>query len=1337
MTESSIARRLSGIGSDGEKFELRQGDIFDLTEPVIVLGDAGMGKTTLLEEIGGRDGYKFVHARRLVRSHDPRTLLGDATTFVIDALDELAVQAEGDAVDAVLKSLEKAEFPNFVLACRVADWRSATSTQAVKDSYGADPLELFLEPILRDEARALLSEDIGDVRADFVLTHFEENRLEGLFGNPQTLKLIRAVSSSEELPSSRTALFELSAKKMWSEHSEKKASSPLARLNEVEALNAAGSAFSSLILAGKRAVSRQPAVDIDSDDLPITEISIVAPKDDLYAVLESRLLTSNVEGNPDRFSYTHRSVGEFLAARWLAQKADTDRKRRRLLRLFHGHGLVPASLRGVHAWLAGDPLLALDVIATDPMGVVEYGDTDDLSVEQARALLESLFELGDRDPRHYDFDKAFSLRGIAKTSLSSELEALIVSQSTPFSLRALLLHSVSGSEVANLLAETLEKLALNPDVTFYERRIAGSALVDLPIADVKWPQIFSKLHDLVEENSLRLAIELLREKEFAGQTDIQIVELIVAFCGLSICEYPQRKRTRIGGVLWGLENNLPDERVEPILNILSEYLIALLGDEFDQFEDSDVINLVYALIEKRLALGSVDPRKLWGWLSSFGERRGYHDDSQEAISAWLQDNDEARRKIQRIALLEQVGTENVWMRAWRLNDLLRALYPSEGDIIELLSFLDPLAEAAGDRWKDLVRLCPHSEEQGEGVRKAAESFATEQEGREFLEQIANPKVPEWQKDRYEQNLKRKNEKQKIWAEHKANFLKNIDDLRGGKFGEVVQPARAYLKLFSDIGNDVPAHERIEQWLGPDLQEAAFQGFDVYLTDESSKPTAKDVAESYSERKYWSAACIFVAALAERVRTRKSLDDLSDDRLLAALLEIRFTHILDRAGIDQVSDAIEQAVKGRSGLWEKFWRLRIEPQFKAGTEHVTGLHELARGNEKSEMATTLAIEWLERFPDMNHIAQVELIDCLIAAGKFEALRNHAENKRQIDTSDEECLSDWDAIALLVDFDRASEQLGSTRGCDPNFIWHLRSRLGRHHEEKSPVSLSAEQLTWIITNFRTMWPYVPHPSGTTSGDTNPWDATEYLVAQINRLGSITSFEAISSLSVLRDEPADGYTNHLKSAFTEQAQKAVEESYTPPTISELKSILIDGPPNSMNQLQAVMLEELIEAQRKIRSHPVDWYKDFFSDGIPKGEEECRDTLLKMFGDYPNGILCEPEGHLADDKRADIRCTISSLMLPIEIKGQWHKDLWHAADTQLDRLYSNDWRAERKGIYLVFWFGEDVPSNKKMKPLEGGGNHPTSPDELRSALIQNSVAARQGNIEVVVLDLVRPQSL
>lgn len=1334
MTGSIIARRLSGVDADGKSFELPQTDLLALAKPIVVLGDAGIGKTTLLDEIGQKAGYKFVHARRLVRSNDPSRLLADANTFVIDGLDELAVQAEGDAVDAVLASLEEAGFPNFILSCRVADWRSATSVQAVVDVYGSKPLELFLEPISRDEARTLLSNDIGVNRAENVLAHFEGKGLEGLFGNPQTLKLIKAVASELELPNSRTALFDLSTKKMWAEHSKTKAKSPLSQLSENEALNAVGCIFSSLILTGKRAVSRLPTIASDEDDLPIAEISIATSKDDLHAVLSSRLLTSNVESDPDRFSYTHRSVGEFLAARWLAQRADTDRKRRRLLKLFHGHGLVPASLRGIHAWLAQDIRLASQVIAADPLGVVEYGDTYNLSDQNARDLLEALFELGDRDPRYYDFGNTHSLQGIAKLSLCSEIKDLIVSGSTPFSLKALLLHSVRGTPVANMLAQTLEEIVLDPEATFYERRVSGDALADLPMTCDGWARILQNLHDLADESSLRLAIELLPNINFRGLSDTQLVELIVAFSGLSICAFPQKEERRIGGVLWGLENKLPDERIEPVLDILADYLSALLGKHVDRFEYSDAINVVYALTERRLAFGDVNPLKLWKWMSSFGDLCGFRDDSKKAISKWLQNNEEAKRRIQRFALLEEAGSETVWMRNRRLSDRLIGLHPSEADIIALLECLDPVAEAEGDRWKDLVQLCPHDEDLGENVRRAALPFAINQVGRDFLDQLANPRVPEWQIRLEEMDRERAEEKQKSWAEHRANFSKNVDSLRSGRYGHVVNTAKAYLNLFSDMDEDVPAHERIERWLGADLQVAAFEGFEAYLVDEGSKPTAKEIAEAYAESTRWEAAYIFVAAASERVRNNRSLENLSDDRLLATLLEIRLTHILEQAKIDHVSEVVELEVKKRSGLWEAFWRLRLEPQLAAEKEYVNGLYEFTRGAVDDGMSTSLAREWLELFPKMSHHSEAELIDCLIAAKKFDFLKEYVGKRRVSNINDDARRSDWDAVAFLVDYEAVKENLSETRREDPDFLWHLRSRLGRRLGEGQSVPLSAVQLSWIISTFRKTWPNVPYPIGRTAGDENSWDAADYLAALINRLGGLTSDEAIRELRALRDAPNDTYTDYLKRAFAEQAQKVVEEKYVPPKLADLESILNDGSPKTMDQLQAVMLEEIFVAQQKIRSHPTDWYREFFIEGVPKGEEDCRDILLRILGDYPNGILCEPEGHLADDKRADIRCTIEQLMLPIEIKGQWHKDLWDAADTQLDRLYSNDWRAERKGIYIVFWFGPDVPKNKKLRSLTGSTTPPTSAEELRTSLIENSVVAKKGNVEVFVMDMTRP---
>lgn len=60
-----------------------------------------------------------------------------------------------------------------------------------------------------------------------------------------------------------------------------------------------------------------------------------------------------------------------------------------------------------------------------------------------------------------------------------------------------------------------------------------------------------------------------------------------------------------------------------------------------------------------------------------------------------------------------------------------------------------------------------------------------------------------------------------------------------------------------------------------------------------------------------------------------------------------------------------------------------------------------------------------------------------------------------------------------------------------------------------------------------------------------------------------------------------------------------------------------------------------------------------------------------------------MPERKRVDILALHRQKGLPIEIKGQWHHEVWDAASTQLEERYARDWRAFGRGIYLVFWFG------------------------------------------------------
>ena len=226
----------------------------------------------------------------------------------------------------------------------------------------------------------------GDAaKADAVVAHFTDAGLEGLLGNPQTLELVARVAKAGPLPDTKARLFESAVELLRKEHRDSKVD---LQSDKTTALDAAGAAFAALILTGSEALVVETAEPAEGE-IPLGELAALPHAHKLELVLGSRLFAT--AGAANRFSYWHRRVGEYLGSRWLARQADTALKRKRLLALFQSHGVVPASLRGLHAWLAHhNPVLAPAAPLPYPMGLIEYGDADGLAPDQARLLLAAL-----------------------------------------------------------------------------------------------------------------------------------------------------------------------------------------------------------------------------------------------------------------------------------------------------------------------------------------------------------------------------------------------------------------------------------------------------------------------------------------------------------------------------------------------------------------------------------------------------------------------------------------------------------------------------------------------------------------------------------------------------------------------------------------------------------------------------------------------------------------------------------------------------------------------------------------------------------------------------------
>lgn len=261
------------------------------------------------------------------------------------------------------------------------------------------------------------------------------------------------------------------------------------------------------------------------------------------------------------------------------------------------------------------------------------------------------------------------------------------------------------------------------------------------------------------------------------------------------------------------------------------------------------------------------------------------------------------------------------------------------------------------------------------------------------------------------------------------------------------------------------------------------------------------------------------------------------------------------------------------------------------------------------------------------------------------------------------------------------------------------------------------------------------GSSSGTTNPYDATDFLRVMINRIADDTSVEASDAMQELISAPADSYSKLIRHMAAEQRQKRTEEDFAPLPPKELGELLTEGPPSNVEDIKSLVLEELTVAQKILIGDDLDQVRDFWDDaGIPYNENRCRDRLAAMIGPelMHYDVQRITEADMPQTKRADLAFARGKLQLPMEVKGQWHPEVWQAATDQLDFKYLIDWRSEQRGIYCVLWFGK-LPSSsgRRLKAPPNGLNAPQSANEMRKMLIEYIPEARRALIDVVVLDL------
>ncbi len=265
----------------------------------------------------------------------------------------------------------------------------------------------------------------------------------------------------------------------------------------------------------------------------------------------------------------------------------------------------------------------------------------------------------------------------------------------------------------------------------------------------------------------------------------------------------------------------------------------------------------------------------------------------------------------------------------------------------------------------------------------------------------------------------------------------------------------------------------------------------------------------------------------------------------------------------------------------------------------------------------------------------------------------------------------------------------------------------------------------------WPPAGFPFGGSHGDENDWQASEFIGQAITAIGADTSQVATDTLDRLAiDSRIAAYRDQIKHVRAQQQRLRLDSEYRVPSFAAVKSALDGGLPETIDDLKALVLDALQTVQVYLRQSETTAWSPYWSKNIPQTENTCRNRLVDDLREpLPKAVMAAPEALMPDAKRADIAVTNNGMGLPVEIKGQWHKDVWDAPSTQLIDRYTKDYRANGRGIYIVFWFGK--VAGKQLVRHPDGLPPPKSPDELRQMLTDRLAPLERKRVDIVVIDV------
>jgi len=1301
---------------------------------IVLLGEPGAGKSYLFNHASDHENGNYIAARSFIFNADESYI---NKPVYIDALDEKRSRSEQpDSIGEIIRCIKQIKPSKVRLSCRVADWLGETDLELFKPYFEANGgyCVVVLEALTEEEIDRMLSGKNIDNPLEF-REQAHSKGVRSLLTNPQTLIMLADSVKNGQWPKTKKELYENATELLLTEHNDKHKRKPLAGFTLSQLKDAAGAACAVLLIADVEGISL-----LKSSNNSYAEI----PYPDSEAVLAALTKQAFVTTDQEQVNYSHRTIAEYLAARWLVTSLGKGLPVSRVCSLLCVDNYPASELRGLYAWLV-QLLPDADVLmANDPYGVLVLGDVNCLSLSSRKALLNALVKLAEKDPwfRAQDWTSE-PLGALSTPDMASEFKTILSRQPQQFHLRSVVLNAIQFGEQQPELKDDLLEIFCDNDAYYAERSNAFEGLINTIPDGIALVVNATKERLHTSSEDLRLKEEVM-VRIYDGHFNVDdVIQLVDDH--ISHREIQDRLLT---DGLWRLSRSLPLDELPEILDRLT--LIKL-----DESKDNDdAWHFIHEILGRTLqGTENIDVDQLWVWLSKLKlspRYSSYH--NKDSIKDWLGANQQQVMALFNIALNELDDLTSIW-GFW--NDFQQWIR-FEFDVDQIInSAFSLIAEKDYCNEKDqfifelALSLTLTRTTNLERFNSLFNYGNSHPELADVLSRSCLSEVQDWRWKDINRKIEYKKKQQNTQQKNRSDFEQELDLIRTGQhLGWMAWLANVYFAKFSDVDKKQTSQQRLEQELGKQNVEFALEGLRAVL-NRSDLPTLSTIATSYNQDgcKVW-----WFSILAGLSESWSDLTVYSEQVLKAALavnlLLPSYYRIEDNSRTQVEPDWQHALCSHKPELVHAVYLEIIEILLKTKRDHVKGIRDLCQHPQLTHNRAVTVLRLLTSYPNapsqeletllLTAITLPEIKEELLLLTQF-VLKPRTRvrlNQKML----------WLSIGFLIDFEKFKDIVIQCAVKRESFIWklirivdHARSGDGK----SQPYNFSIAQSDFLIRLVGKRFLDAEHPTGTMHGNQNPWDAADFVKRRINQLSTQIDDASVKTLMHLIDDPElNSYCDYLKHAAANQAALRRKQLFVQPNWQQAIDALSNGKPAHISDLHALTIEHLKDVANRVRAENTDIFTIFWnepdSDGKskPKGENSSRNRIIDLLKPKftPLEINVEPEGHMVIDKRADIVLLNSvKQKLPIEVKRDYHPDLWTACENQLDRLYTRDPQAQDYGIYLVFWFGDKRPRSMPKPP--NSLPKPKTAQELENALRSLIKADDQNRLAVVVIDVTRPE--